>query len=638
MPLTQISSRAIEDTLRYVLGASGTDHYTFTGKGLTGAVNDPTLTLSRGHTYIFENRNSTNAHPFYIKTSIANGGTNDAYNTGVTTNGGAGGTEIVFTVPHDAPDLLYYQCSSHINMAGQLKIAGAVADGSITESKLADDAVTSDKIAANPVLTGTGGVKIPVGTTGERTNTQGVLRFNSTLGIAEYYDGNNWLVIDTAPTVLSLNNTNPKESQIAAGFDLVITGTSFKSGATVKFIGADGTEHTSPTVTINSVTQITARIHTSVANSNEPYDIRVTNSSGLSGTLSDGLNVDAAPAFTTAAGTVATINDNATGTHATLAATDPEGGAVTFSGTVGGGMSLASNGAISGDPTDVSGSTTVSFTATATDSSSQTSTRTFNVIVNPYPDGSSAVRAATSAAAIKTLTSTTTNGLYWIKPAGVSTAYQAYCNMNIGGGVILAAKIDNGSTSYWHYSSNLWTTNNNYNSTALNTTEEHAKLQPAQDFPANYLYVTNDAMDRWCRFDLASETTGFHNIWAGSNTSFSVGGSTVGTHYSAANVATDHGDIFDADPSSNNSTTATNNINAADTVDWLKNDPVADYGYFGDDASARIGGHSWSDIGPWENVSTLQRGLGLKGAELTANNAGNYVESSGARYQMIYLA
>ena len=145
MPLTQVSSRAIEDTLRYVLGASGTDHYTFTGKGLNGAVNDPTIYLVRGQTYIFENRSG--GHPFYIKTSIANGGTNDAYNTGVTNNGGGNGTEIVFTVPHDAPDTLYYQCSSHSSMSGEFKIAGSVADGSITESKLANDAVTADKLA-----------------------------------------------------------------------------------------------------------------------------------------------------------------------------------------------------------------------------------------------------------------------------------------------------------------------------------------------------------------------------------------------------------------------------------------------------------------------------------------------------------
>ena len=158
MPLTQVSSRAIEDTLRYVLGASGTDHYTFTGKGLTGAVNDPTLTLSRGHTYIFENRSG--GHPFYIKTSTANGGTNDAYNTGVTNNGGGNGTEIVFTVPHDAPDLLYYQCSSHSNMAGQLKIAGAIIDGSITTSKLATDAVDNSRLADQAVTLD----KLPHGT------------------------------------------------------------------------------------------------------------------------------------------------------------------------------------------------------------------------------------------------------------------------------------------------------------------------------------------------------------------------------------------------------------------------------------------------------------------------------------------
>ena len=161
MPLTQVSSRAIEDTLRYVLGASGTDHYTFTGKGLNGAVNDPTIYLVRGQTYIFENRSG--GHPFYIKTSIANGGTNDAYNTGVTNNGGGNGTEIVFTVPHDAPDTLYYQCSIHSSMSGEFKIAGSVADGSITTQKLATDAVDNSKLADQAVTLD----KLPHGTSSD---------------------------------------------------------------------------------------------------------------------------------------------------------------------------------------------------------------------------------------------------------------------------------------------------------------------------------------------------------------------------------------------------------------------------------------------------------------------------------------
>ena len=149
MTLTKIASTGVEDSLRWVLGANGTSDYTFTGPGLTGTVNDPTIYLTRGHTYIFQN--NSGGHPFYIKTSIANGGTNDAYNTGVTNNGGGNGTEIVFTVPHDSPDILYYQCSSHASMAGQFNIAGSVADGSISTAKIADDAVNNDKLANSVV-------------------------------------------------------------------------------------------------------------------------------------------------------------------------------------------------------------------------------------------------------------------------------------------------------------------------------------------------------------------------------------------------------------------------------------------------------------------------------------------------------
>ena len=49
------------------------------------------------------------------------------------------------------------------------------------------------------------------------------------------------------------------------------------------------------------------------------------------------------------------------------------------------------------------------------------------------PDGSSVARAATSASAIKTLTSTTTNGFYWINPGGLG-AILLWCDMNYDGG------------------------------------------------------------------------------------------------------------------------------------------------------------------------------------------------------------
>ena len=143
----------------YTLGASGTDHYTFTGEGLTGAVNDPTLYLTRGKTYRFVNGNSGGAHPFRIQTTV-NGSAGTEYNTGVTNNGGAGGSTIIFEVPHDAPDVLYYQCTSHGSMGGILYMAGSTADGSITTAKIAADAVITAKIADEAVTL----AKLPHGT------------------------------------------------------------------------------------------------------------------------------------------------------------------------------------------------------------------------------------------------------------------------------------------------------------------------------------------------------------------------------------------------------------------------------------------------------------------------------------------
>ena len=486
--------------------------------------------------------------------------------------------------------------------------------------------------------TGTEGTKVASGTTAQRGSTTGQIRFNTTLGLAEYYTGTEFKAIDIAPTVSSLDVTEV-DSQAGGNQTIVITGSGFGSGATVTFVGNAGTNFNASTVTVNSATQITAVApKASFLNAQEPYGVKVESISGLSAILASQINVDTSPSWSTASGTLATIFDSATGTHATVSATDPDGDTVAYSfqsGDIGGMNVNSSNGQISGDPTDVTAATTRTFILRAT-ANSKNADRSFNIIVNPTLDGSTSAKANTSAAAIKTLTGTTTNGLYYIKPTGVSTAYQAYCNMNIDGGVVLGAKIDNGSTSYWHYDSNLWTTNNNYNSSGLSTTEEHAKLQPAQDFPTNYLYVTNNDMTRWCRFDLASETTGFHNIWSGNNTSFSVTGSTVGTHVSATNVETDHGTFYDADTSNNQSSQRATMLTYYTTT-WLKNFTISNYGGFGGDAGIRLGRLNVNDIGPWSDVHHEARGLGIKAGDWTSDSSGNYEQTSSSRFQMIFL-
>ncbi|MGC3960555.1 MAG: hypothetical protein QM813_22280 [Verrucomicrobiota bacterium] len=92
------------------------------GDGLNYTINaqsDPTFTLQRGVTYIFQINNLT-FHPFYIKSSTGFGSTG-AYNNGVLNNGATSGT-ITFTVPANAPDTLFYQCGNHSSMLGTLNI------------------------------------------------------------------------------------------------------------------------------------------------------------------------------------------------------------------------------------------------------------------------------------------------------------------------------------------------------------------------------------------------------------------------------------------------------------------------------------------------------------------------------------
>ena len=293
-------------------------------------------------------------------------------------------------------------------------------------------------------MKGSGGVGVSTSTTTLRNALSGVrpgqLIFNYSTNLMEYYNGTSWIVIDTPPTVASVNNSNITDTQIAAGFDLVINGSFFATGATVQFIGNNGTSHTSPTVTVNSSTQITARIHSSVSNSNEPYDVKVINASGLSATLENAFNINASPTWNTTAGLLATITDTTTGNHATLSASDVEGDTISYteSASVLSGAGLALNsgtGIISGDPTNVNSSTTLSFTVNATSSGINTTPRNFSIVVNPVNDGTTQSRSASNAAALYAL-GNRTNGYYWIKGDGTRAGRLMYCILDAqwGGG------------------------------------------------------------------------------------------------------------------------------------------------------------------------------------------------------------
>ena len=71
--------------------------------------------MVRGQSYKFENRSG--GHPFRIQYQFQNtSGT--AYNDGITNNGANHNTDLLWDVRFDAPDVLYYQCTSHVGMSG----------------------------------------------------------------------------------------------------------------------------------------------------------------------------------------------------------------------------------------------------------------------------------------------------------------------------------------------------------------------------------------------------------------------------------------------------------------------------------------------------------------------------------------
>ena len=262
-------------------------------------------------------------------------------------------------------------------------IAGAVSGGKIAS----DDVNVSFE---NITDTGSTGTKVASGTTAQRGSTAGQFRLNTTTGNFEGRDSSgNFLTIEPTPVVSSVDVTEIA-SDAGGSATIVVTGSNFSSGGTVSFVGSTAI-FDAATTTFNSATQVTVTaVRANFLAGQQPYKVRFTAASGVAGTSGSGLiNVDNAPTFTVAAGSLGTLHDtNRSGSQlTTVAATDSEGDSITFtiqSGSIPTGLTFNSNGTFSGTADQVGSDTTSNFTVRAT-AGGKTADRAYSATVQKPP-------------------------------------------------------------------------------------------------------------------------------------------------------------------------------------------------------------------------------------------------------------
>ena len=156
---------------------NGSSAYRFTGPGQDGAEDNPNIYLVRGQRYIF--KVNASGHPFQLR--VANGGA--AYSDGVTNNGAQSGN-VVINVQHDAPAQLYYQCTSHGGMVGNIYIVGGpqVISGVVTATTFVGNLTgnVTGTASANAVLTGSTNNTLVTVTGANAITGESTLTFNGT--------------------------------------------------------------------------------------------------------------------------------------------------------------------------------------------------------------------------------------------------------------------------------------------------------------------------------------------------------------------------------------------------------------------------------------------------------------------------
>jgi len=221
--------------------------YTVTVSGgvfyINGAAN-PSLTLTRGYTYTFDQSDSTNNnHPLAFRDS-----SNASYTTGVTVNGTAGqsGASVIFAVPSSAPNSLLYYCTQHGNSMGNSIsviddnigiVAGSIGNvnttaGSITNVNNVGNSITNvNTVASNIGTVNDFAARYSSGATNPTTNLDtGDLFFNTTANELKVYNGTSWQGGVTAQNQLYTDasvDTHLNQSNPTAGYVLSWNGSDY---------------------------------------------------------------------------------------------------------------------------------------------------------------------------------------------------------------------------------------------------------------------------------------------------------------------------------------------------------------------------------------------------------------------------
>jgi len=217
------------------------------------------------------------------------------------------------------------------------------------------------------------------------------------------------------------------------------------------------------TIVNPSAVNTTSLSFTSPAKAAGSYLVFVVNPDGAVAIIAPGIQYSTMPAFSTAAGSVANNYEYATLTASVAANSDSNVVYTTTSGDLPSGVTLASNGALTGTLPTVASPTTYSFTVSAIDAENQSADRTFSITVHPDAVTWSAP-ANNSSYTLPTGTAITALDLDATSAAGKAITYSAVglpTGLSVSGNTIVGTPSTAGS-----FSANVVATANVTNKTA----------------------------------------------------------------------------------------------------------------------------------------------------------------------------